>query len=163
VQQYFHILDDTLLGVFLQPWTRTKKRRAILTPKFYFFDCGVPNTLLRRSLSPRTPEFGVAFEQLLVLEAMTASHYERRIEDVRFWRSAAGHEVDLLLNGHTAVEFKSGRVHAGDAAGLRALSEEMKLKRLWMVCTEPEPRRLGNGIDVVPWPLYLQRLWSWKD
>jgi predicted AAA+ superfamily ATPase len=163
VQAYFQILEDTLLGVFVPPWTRSKKRRAILTPKFYFFDCGIPNTLLRRRLSAGTPEYGVAFEQLLVLETLAAAHYDRRIEDVRFWRAASGYEVDLLLNEDTAVEFKSGRVHPADAKGLRALREEMRLKRSWLVCTESAPRRLGEGIEALPWQVYLERVWAWRD
>jgi len=163
VQSYFQILDDTLLGFFLQPWTRTAKRRAILTPKFYFFDCGIPNTLLRRSLSPGTPEFGKAFEQLMVLETYAAMHWARAIDDMRFWRSASGFEVDLLLNENTAIEFKSGRVHPQDANGLRALAEDMRVKRRWLVCTEAEPRRLDDGTEVLPWQSYLERVWAWTD
>ena len=162
-QQYFQILDDTLLGFLLPPWTRTVRRRAILTAKFYFFDCGIPNTLLRRRLSPKTPEFGTAFEQLLVLETLSAMHYDHRIEDMRFWRSASGYEVDLLLNEHTAVEFKSGRAHAGDTTGLRALGEDVRLKRKWIVTTEREPRRLEDGVEVLPWQTYLERIWNWQE
>jgi predicted AAA+ superfamily ATPase len=163
VQEYFQILDDTLLGIRLQSWTRSVRRRAILTPKFYFFDCGIPNTLLRRQLSPRTPEFGKAFEQFLVLETLAAMHYDHRIEDVRFWRSASGYEVDLLLNEHTAVEFKSGRVHAADGRGVRALREELRLKHMWVVSTESTPRRLESGIEVLPWQIYLKRVWHWRE
>lgn len=162
VQEYFQILDDTLLGVRLQPWTRTTRRRAILSPKFYFFDCGIPNTLLRRRLSTRTPELGKSFEQFLVLETLAAMHYDRGIGDVRFWRSASGYEVDLLLDEHTAVEIKSGRVHAADAKALRALREDMRLDRLWMVSTESQPRMLEDGIEVLPWQTYLERVWAWK-
>ncbi len=158
VQDYFQILEDTLLGFRLEPWTRTKKRRAILSPKFYFFDCGVPNVLLGRTLSRKTPEFGHAFEHAMVLETVAAAHYDRRFEKVRFWRSASGFEVDLLLDDHTAVEFKSGNVHDSDTVGLRALGEEMRLKRKWVVCTEPVARRLANGIEVLPWQEYLTRL-----
>jgi hypothetical protein len=63
-----------------------------------------------------------------------------------------------VIDDHTAVEFKSGTVHPGDAAGLLALSEEIKLKNLWIVSTEPVPRRLPKGIEVLPWRDYLQRV-----
>lgn len=161
VQEYFQILQDTLLGVVLPPWTRSAKRRAILTAKFYFFDCGVANALLRRQLAPRTPEWGAAFEQLLVLETIAAMHYDRRIEDLRFWRSAAGHEVDLLIDEEVAVEFKSGRAHEADARGIAALADDLRLRHRWLVTTEREPRRLAGGLEVLPWRTYLERIWNW--
>ena len=74
-----------------------------------------------------------------------------------------GYEVDLLLNEHTAVEFKSGRVHAADPKGLRALREERRLKRMWMVSMESASRRLEDGIEVLPWQTYLERVWHWKE
>jgi predicted AAA+ superfamily ATPase len=158
VAAYFQILEDTLLGFFLMPFTRTRKRRAILSPKFYFFDCGLPNSLLGRRLSPRTPEFGKSFEQFLVLETIAAMFYDRTINGVTYWRSASGFEVDLLIDTHTAVEFKSGNVHEQDCAGLLALGEELKLKNRWIVSTEPRARMLANGIEVLPWKMYVARL-----
>ncbi len=158
VAGYFQILLDTLLGYTLEPYTRTRKRRPILSPKFYFFDCGLPNTLLGRRISPRTPEFGKSFEQFLVLETLATMHYERHIESLAYWRSASGYEVDLIIDGHTAVEFKSGKVHDVDCAGLLALEEETKLKNRWIVSTESHPRILTKGIEVLPWKIYLERL-----
>ena len=45
VRSYFQILDDTLLGFTLEPWSRAKKRRLVETAKFYLFDIGVANQL----------------------------------------------------------------------------------------------------------------------
>ncbi len=59
---------DTLLGSYLEPFLRTRKRRSIKTSKSYYFDCGVTNSLLKRSMSPKTPEFGKVFEQFMVLD-----------------------------------------------------------------------------------------------
>ena len=155
---YFQILEDTLLGFSLAPFTRTRKRRAILSSKFYFFDCGLPNSLLGRHVSPRTPEFGKSFEQFLVLETLAAMYYERKIESLSYWRSASGFEVDLLIDGHTAVEFKSGTVHEQDCLGLLALGEEIKLRNKWIVSTEARTRTLSKGLEVLPWQVYVERL-----
>ena len=158
VAEYYQILKDTLLGFILEPYTRTRKRRALKTGKFYYFDCGVSNALLGRVVSPKTPEYGKVFEQFLVLETIHASFYEAGIERVQYWRSASGIEVDLLINEHTAVEFKSGSVHDRDAHGLLALGEELPLKNRWIVCKEQVPRILSSGVEVVPWFDYLERL-----
>jgi predicted AAA+ superfamily ATPase len=163
VAEYYQILEDTLLGYTLDPFTKTRKRRAIQTKKFYYFDCGLTNTLLGRTIAPKTPEFGKSFEHFLVLETLAAMHYERIIERLHFWRSSNGQEVDLLINEETAVEFKSGQVHLPDCAGLLALSEELPLKHKWIVSRELEPRRLTNGIEVIPWQEYLRRIANYED
>jgi uncharacterized protein len=97
--------------------------------KFYFFDCGITNTLLGRKISQKTPEFGKSFEHFLVLETLAAKFYEKNIEKIEFWRSSSGIEVDLLLNGDTAVEFKSGTTNEHDAKGIIALEEDIRLKK----------------------------------
>ena len=82
------------------------------------------DTLLRRRLSDRTPEFGKALEHFLVLETIAAQSYGTALERLNYWRSSSGYEVDLLLNGEIAVKFKSGPIHSSDAKGLVALGEE---------------------------------------
>jgi hypothetical protein len=48
VKEYFQILEDTLIGRFLPSYQKKPKRRVITAPKFYFFDIGVVNYLLKR-------------------------------------------------------------------------------------------------------------------
>jgi predicted AAA+ superfamily ATPase len=62
VRDYFTILEDTLLGFFLEPWKSSKKRKAVSTSKFYFFDCGVTHTISQtESLDRNSPLYGDAF------------------------------------------------------------------------------------------------------
>ena len=158
IKAYYQILVDTLLGYMLEAFTKTKKRRAITTPKFYFFDCALPNTILERTLSPKTPEFGKAFEHYLLLETIAAMRYGKRISKLQYWRSASGFEVDLIINEHTAVEFKTGSIHIQDTKSLLALDEEIPLKNKWIVGLENKTRTLENGVVVLPWQEFLNRL-----
>lgn len=160
VAEYFQILVDTLLGHYLEPYARTVKRRSVRTPKFYFFDTGIPNILLRRRLSEKTGEFGKAFEHLMILEAIAARSYGKGIESLHYWRSSSGYEVDLLINERIAVEFKTGPIHSVDCKGLQALAEDLRLEQLWIVGRESRPRVLENGVEVLPWKTYLERLAS---
>ncbi|MEK7766420.1 MAG: AAA family ATPase, partial [bacterium] len=48
VKQYFNILEDTLLARFVPVYRARPKRRVIQAPRFYFFDVGVANVLLKR-------------------------------------------------------------------------------------------------------------------
>jgi predicted AAA+ superfamily ATPase len=90
VHEYYQVLVDTLMGFLLEPWIWTKKRRAIRTPKFYWFDCGIPHSHINRTLSAKTPEFGQSFEHFIVPETMAALRYERKFSKIHYWRSAAG-------------------------------------------------------------------------
>ncbi|MGK5087797.1 AAA family ATPase [Bdellovibrionota bacterium FG-2] len=45
VREYYQILEDTLIGFTLNPWTQIKTRKLIETAKFYLFDTGVVRPL----------------------------------------------------------------------------------------------------------------------
>ena len=79
-----------------------------------------------------------------------------------YWRTASGLEVDVVMGDMSvAVEVKgSARVHDGDGLGLRALREEHRVKHAIVVCREREPRKTADGIQVWPWQMFLDRLWS---
>jgi predicted AAA+ superfamily ATPase len=162
VHGYFEILEDTLLGLRLHPWRRVRKRRLIRTDKFYFFDVGIANHLARRRPLLGTPDFGKAFEHWIYMELMAYRRYRAPDLDLSYWRTSTGLEVDFILGElDAAVECKGAtRVHGPDLAGLRALAEEQRIRRKFVVCVEPEPRRTAEGIEILPWRLFLERLWA---
>ena len=162
VRTYFDILEDTYLGFRLRPWHKATRRRLIETEKFYLFDVGVTNHLARRQPQPGSPEFGKSLEHYLLMELRAYQSYRQPDLDLRFWRTASGYEVDLIAGDlDLAVEVKgSGRVHEGDLRALRALAEEHHVGRRVVVCLETQPRVLSDGIEILPWRVFLQRLWA---
>lgn len=160
VREYFQILEDTLVASRLPAWTESRKRKAITTAKFYLFDIGVARHLQRRTgLRSRSPEFGEAFEAFIHHELRTYVDYCRRGR-VCYWRSRSGFEVDFILNESVAIEVKAkAPVGQRDLRGLRALKEEEALSGHVVVCLERLPRRV-DGIEVLPWQLFLDRLWA---
>ena len=69
IKEYFQILEDTLIGRFLPSFQKKPKRRVILSPKFYFFDIGIANYLLKRGKIIQGNEyFGHAFEHFIYNE-----------------------------------------------------------------------------------------------
>jgi predicted AAA+ superfamily ATPase len=162
VRGYFEILEDTLLGARLPPWKRARDRRMILTEKFYLFDVGVANHLARRKPVPGNADFGKSFEHWVLMELQNYRRYREPDLDIRFWRTSTGLEVDFVLGEmDVAIEVKgSARVHAGDLGGLRALRKSHRTRRLLVVSLEREPRRLDDGIEVVPWRAFVERLWD---
>ena len=162
VRNYFQILEDTLLGFRVQPWRKVKNRRLIETEKFYLFDVGVANYLSRRSPKISTPEFGNSFEHYILMELKAYQAYRNPELDIRFWRTSTGFEVDFILGDmNVAIEVKgSHRVHSAHTKGLRALLEEHTVKRAVIVSLEKQSRKLDSSIEVLPWQVFLEMLWS---
>lgn len=161
VRSYFDILEDTFLGFRVAPWTRSRHRRMILTEKFFFFDVGLAGYLAGRHPVPGNPDFGKAFEHFILMELRAYQAYRQPEMPIRYWRTSTGQEVDFILGEkEVAVEIKSGRVHDGDLRGLRALREDGPVRKAVVVCTEAEPRKVGPGLEVLPWREFLQKLWG---
>ena len=161
VKEWFGILRDTLLGYELSPWKRSAKRKAIETAKFYFFDLGVVRAL--RRLPPPAPEsadFGDFFEHLIFMELRAWIDYRSPRTSLAYWRSTAGHEVDFIVGDAVAIGVKATtRAQGKHLSGLRALREEGLLRRFILVCREERPQ-IEDGIEILPWQLFLERLWA---
>jgi predicted AAA+ superfamily ATPase len=162
VKEYFQILEDTLIGRFVPSYQKKPKRRVIIAPKFYFFDVGLANYLLKRGkIEFGSEAFGNAFEHFIYHEIYAHSHYSGLEYPIHYWRTASQLEVDFILgDNEVAVEVKStANISARHLNGLRKFSEEYKVKSLIVVCNEPLPRLIDN-ILVLPWKDFLQRLWG---
>jgi predicted AAA+ superfamily ATPase len=159
VYEYFEILKDTLILYELPAWRKSKKRKPLASSKYYFFDVGVVSVLQGRKFRPGTPEFGEAFETYLMHELISYSDYVSG-ENLSYWRSTSGFEVDFIIGDHTAVEVKAKEnLSVSDLKPLRALSEEKKLKRYLCVSLEPRRRRFED-VMVSPYKDFLEALWN---
>ena len=161
VTLWMQVLIDTILGYELPPYSSTMKRKAIQTPKFYFFDLGIVRAL--RKLPPIVPEsadFGEFFEHYLFMELKAWIDYRKPGAQLSYWRSQSGFEVDFIVDSDIAIEVKAAAI-AQDKhlAGLKALREENRISRFILVCSEERARKV-DGIDILPWQDFLEQLWS---
>lgn len=162
VKEYFSILEETLIGYTIPAFTRNIKRRVIQSPKFYYFDVGIANFLLKRkSLLQGSPEFGHAFEHLVIQEIIAYIGYSDSHHSLSYWRTTSGYEVDAVIGeAFAAIEIKStDEVHSHHTKGLKAFSEEFPDSRLIIVSMDRFPRQI-NGIEVLPAHHFLKMLWS---
>jgi predicted AAA+ superfamily ATPase len=165
VRSYFEILEDTLLGFRLEPWTRSRKRRMIRTEKFYLFDVGIANYLARRAPQPGTPEFGKSFEHYILMELVAFRSYRAPDMEIRYWRTSTGREVDFIVNDKEfAIEVKSSpRVPDAKIRDLTALAEDGPVQRRLVICMERQRRELRDAygaITLMPWKEFLAELWD---
>lgn len=162
VAEYFQILKDTLIGTELEPWKRTKKRKSVETSKFFFFDAGVARAIADKpSVKERSADYGEAFEQYIFHELKSWRDYKVPTAAIAYWRSVGGFEVDFILGNEVAVEVKAmTQVPERELKGIRALMEERLLKKYVVVSLEKEPRKLDDGIFILPYELFLDGLWN---
>jgi predicted AAA+ superfamily ATPase len=162
IKEYFQILQDTLIGRFVPVYQKRPKRKVSSSPKFYFFDIGVVNSLLNRGkIIQGTELYGNAFEQFIYQELYAHSHYSGSDYRISYWRTTSQIEIDFVLgDNEIALEVKSSNnITSRHLKGLNAFMEEYTVKKAIVVSNEPLPR-LHNNILILPWQVFLQQLWS---
>jgi len=163
VTEYVGLLEDTLIGFLVPAWTESKKRKAIKTGKFYFFDPGITHIMAgTEALDRNSNLYGKSFEQFICMELRAYLSYRRNILSLTYWRSKNGHEVNFLLGTKTAIEVKSTRkISRNDFKGLKYLKEEGVFQNLILVTQDPIST-LTDNILAIPWQEFLSGLWKDK-
>jgi predicted AAA+ superfamily ATPase len=162
VREHYQMLDDTLVGFQLPAYRRALKRKPVATAKFYFFDVGVANALMKRGhIQPGSELFGSALEHLVFLELKAYLDYRRIDLPLTFWRTHTGYEVDFLVGDDLAIEVKaSRRITQADVRGLVALNEDVPLRQRIVVSMEPRERTTDEGVRILPVDAFLSALWQ---
>ena len=159
---------DVLEGVFLirrlPPYFVNIQKRLTKRPKLYIRDTGLLHLLAGLRKPPELPVWarrGASFEGLVV-EEIAALARERAVRaGLFFWRTAAGAEVDLLIqNGQQLVpiEIKLGAaVDPRSLQGLRQCMADLGIRKGWVVTATGRRTRLGRDIELVPWSDVVER------
>ena len=162
VKAYFKILYDTLLGFEVKPYRKVVKRRLLQTSKFYYFDVGIPNYLLNRfHLMSETPEYGHAFENLVMQEIRAYLDYTDSEEELTYWHTYNKDEVDAVIgDARIAIEIKStDHVESKHKKGLQKFVEEHPQARQIIVSRDFLTRRSGD-IDLYYVTDFFKALWA---
>lgn len=161
VAGYFEILEDTLLGFFLPAYTKSAKRRMVQAPRFYYFDVGIANHLTHRySLVRGTADYGHAFEHLIVQELRAWLSYTESNEQLSYWRTYTGQEVDAVIgDARVAIEIKSvEEVMPRHLKGLKAFAVDFPESRRIIVSLDPMNRRMED-VECIYVLDFLKMLW----
>lgn len=163
VQSYYEILEDTLVGLRLEPWRKSLRKRLIGHSKFYLFDLGVTNAINRHLEEPPDNTLrGRLFEQFIILEVHRLIKYLQSEARIFYWRTNTGAEVDLVIEKRgkllAAIEIKAKKLVGGnDFSGFRSFASDNPNVPAFLVCEAEEPYREG-GVEVMPWPNFLKYL-----
>ncbi len=162
-RRYFEILEDTLVAFRVPAWSGSDRASLVRHAKFFLFDTGVRNALLRRPFDrPLDDERG------LLLEHFVACELQRRLgtlwpEAALFhYRTRSGAEVDFVLEvGRElwGIEVKaSRRVDRSALRGLDSLGGRSdRLRRRIVVFLGARRQRL-DGTEALPLEEFLELL-----
>ncbi|MBL7554355.1 MAG: ATP-binding protein [Bdellovibrionaceae bacterium] len=162
IANFVEVLKDTLLAFELEPYKKTKSRKATSKSKLYLFDVGVANYLAgRKELSFKSEVFGKAFEHFIIQEVRAYLGYNNKDESMMYWRTVGGKfEVDLIVGNQFALEIKGfDRFNEKSLKGLKELKSETKFKHYILVSRDPVHRSV-DGIEVMGVTEFLKRLWG---
>lgn len=166
ITEWYGILYDTIIGFSVPPYTKTKKRKAVETERFYYFDVGLVRLLLGLdNLIDTQTEYGKLFETYIAEELSAYLDYRQRKEKLSYWRTRqTSFEVDFIIGDEVAIETKTTKLvnDKNDLRGLRALKEEGIFKKYIVVSRDSITRTTDDGITLLPWNLFLDWLWAGK-
>jgi hypothetical protein len=153
VIRYVDLLADLLLVRRLMPAHANTGKRLVKSPKVYVRDSGLVHALLGigdfDALAGH-PVVGSSWEGY-VIENLIAACPPRT--SVGFYRTAAGAEIDLVLDlpgrlGRWAVEIKRG-LNAALSRGFHNAREDLQPKRAFIVYSGRERYPVSDGVEAV--------------
>lgn len=164
IKTWYKILLDTLMVREIKPYGKTRKRKETSFSRFYFFDVGIARSIARMTVPTETmTEYGTFFETYIAMELVAYIDYTGLHDtDLTYYRTSDGkREVDFIIGDEVAIEVKSSKaVSDKHLENLRELKEEGIFSSYIVVSREESPRRLEDGILILPWKDFLKRLWN---
>ena len=157
VNRYVDILEQTFLIRKLPPFFANIKKRLVKSPKVYFRDTGLLHSFLgidSRSALHAHPARGLSWEAFIIDQVISAFQRARPGCQAYFWRTARGHEVDLLIDdGKRQVPFEIKLRSAPtleDARGVLTCMDDLGLSRGYVIHPGHERYSLGQHVTAIP-------------
>ena len=158
VASYYSILEDTLLGHLLLPFSFSFRKKLIKAPKFYFFDTGVSRAA-SRTLAMRpvagTSVFGATLEQFVVTQVIHCLRYFHPDASISYYKDENDIEVDLVIEkaGEPLhfIEIKSAsQISESHLKNLKIIRKDFPEASLQLWSLD-QVSRLLDGVKCVLW------------
>lgn len=159
IRGFYAVLEDTLLGFVIRPFSRGSRARLLKTPRFFVFDVGVRNAVARQPLevSLLSSHGGELLEHWVACELQARVCYLGPTYRLSFWRTIDGAEVDLIVETPREVipiEVKYTRNPRGaDARGVEHFLDRHGdlARRGFVVCRVDRAEQLTRRVSAIPW------------
>jgi predicted AAA+ superfamily ATPase len=162
VEAYVEILEDLLLAYQVPVFSKRAKRKVITHRKFYYFDAGVFRSLRPSGPLDRPEEIdGVALEGLVAQHLTAWNDYRDHKNQLYFWRTPSGSEVDFVLYGPEvfwAIEVKnSSKIREEELRSLRTFKADYPECKPYFLYRGKE-RLMKHGVLCMPCEDFLKAL-----
>jgi predicted AAA+ superfamily ATPase len=153
VRRYLDILQGTFMIRILQPWHSNIGKRQVKNPKVYIRDSGLLHGLLsirRREELLSSSKLGSSWEGFALEN--TVRRLGKRNEDVFFWRTHGGAELDLLWvdkGKYFGAEFKFADAPRMTAS-LHSALRDLNLQHAWIIYPGKEKYEIDERVTVLP-------------
>jgi predicted AAA+ superfamily ATPase len=149
VRGYLDKLTDALVVRQLKPWHENLGKRQVKAPKIYIRDTGLLHSLLNLVTLTDVeghPKLGASWEGFVIDQIVQC--LGARPEEVYFWRTHTGAELDLLVvRGAQRMGFEVKRTVAPSITpSMRSALADLKLKSLTLVHAGQESFMLSKEI-----------------
>jgi uncharacterized protein len=136
VRKYLDILAGTFMVRILSPWFENLQKRQVKSPKIYFRDSGILNTLtgIRSKAELDThPKLGSFWEGFALEEVIRT--LEASTEECYFWATQADSELDLLIiKNSKRIGFECKYTDSPRITkSMRIVQEDLKLSHLGVI------------------------------
>jgi predicted AAA+ superfamily ATPase len=150
---YLDTLEDTFMIRQLPPFAANLKKRLVKSPKVYLRDSGLLHALLRIGSMDDLlghPIAGASWEGWVIEQAIAAGGSSA---DASFFRTAAGAEIDLVLERprgkRIALEIKLSSAPK-PTRGFWSGIADLKPSAAYVVYPGTERYPLGQGVEALP-------------
>jgi len=167
VRRYLALFEALYLIHRLPAWSGSATKRLAKTPKLVLTDTGLMAHLLQlgpERLRTAPTLLGPLLEDFVVMEIRKQLGWNRIQASLLHYRSHAGHEVDIILEGPgghlVGIEVKaSSTITSGDLRGLHAFQADrpQRFHRGLILYRGPTVVPYGPRLHAVP----VEALWRW--
>ena len=158
IQNYFEILEDTLIIFRVPPFAHPGRKKTLSTPRYYFYDTGIRNAAANLPLDSSLIKInlGTLFENFIVIELIRRIDYlAPKSWKYSFWRTTSGAEVDFIIE--TPDEIIPIEIKAATSPSkkhirhLQTFIREYGCKRGYVVGQFSLPQKMTEEITAIPW------------
>lgn len=157
INRYTDILEQTFLIRKLAPYFANIGKRIVKSPKVYFRDSGLLHYFLgihEARLLHVYPGRGASWEGFVIEQVISAFQLFSSGSQAFYWRTAAGAEVDLLIQKGERLIPLEIKLHSApsmrDVPGLVSCMKDLNIDKGYVLYPGSEEYSLGRGITVLP-------------
>lgn len=153
VEEYLFILENTYILKKIYPYHKNIRSELTKMPKIFFEDTGMLNLLVNKTFST------VVTGQLLETSIYLLFRKNMDVENVAFWRTNKGQEIDFVLNFPKKNRLVPVEVKLSFAAkhqrNLRCFMEKYPVPNGYLCCLDKIRASREDRITVAfPWQMY---------